>query len=270
MAAIETRPLSDAHPFGVRLNGVTRENLKDENVREQIIDVFNDRGLIVFENVEPSTELQVELSNVFGPLEDHPLASNKRVDGENLPGVIDMHMRPENATVIQLEGEHVSGWTPWHFDSAYTKELCRAGVLRPVIIAPEGGLTGFVDGIELYTAISPTLRANFEDAQIIYDPHLLLTNLRFGMPKNWGYVRLGQSQSTLDVTKDKPRSVHPAILAASVRRTCSARLLAECCRNYWPRELPRRFITRISVRGNESKNETLLAQMGTDGHAYLG
>jgi alpha-ketoglutarate-dependent taurine dioxygenase len=80
------------------------------------------------------------------------------------------------------------------------------------VIAPEGGLTGFADGVELYKAISPEIRARIEDLKIVYDPHLLLTNLRFGMPKNWGFVRLAQAQmGTLEATKNKPRSVHPAI-----------------------------------------------------------
>jgi alpha-ketoglutarate-dependent taurine dioxygenase len=212
MTALRTTPLGDGLAFGIRVDGITLHIVKHEDVRRQILDIFDRHGVIVFENVEASTELQVEVSNIFGPLEEHPLASNKKVDGERLPGVIDMNIDPEDVSIIEYEGELLSGWTPWHFDSSYTKKLCRGAVLRPVVIAPEGGLTGFVDGIELYKAISPEMRARFEDLKIVYDPTLMLTNLRFGMPEKWGFVRLAQAQvGTLEGTKGMPRSVHPAI-----------------------------------------------------------
>jgi Taurine catabolism dioxygenase TauD, TfdA family len=104
------------------VDGINWETVKDEDVRKQILDIFNRCGLIIFENVERSTELQVELSKVFGPLEEHPLSSKKRVDGERMPGVIDMNIDPDDVSIIEYEGEQLSGWTPWHFDSGYTKK----------------------------------------------------------------------------------------------------------------------------------------------------
>jgi taurine dioxygenase len=55
MGSILVTPLREDLPFGARIAGVTSETLKDEAVRRQINQVFEDRGLIVFENVEPST-----------------------------------------------------------------------------------------------------------------------------------------------------------------------------------------------------------------------
>jgi taurine dioxygenase len=213
MTALTTKPLKDDLPFGVRISGVNRESVKDEAVRKQILDLYEERGLVVFEGMEQSTEMQLELSEVFGPLEAHPLAAaNKHVDGANLPGVIVIDSKPEEAGIIEIEGEEIAGWTPWHFDSSYTKKLCRGAVLRAITIAPEGGRTGFGDGIQLYNDFPPRLRDKLEGKEIIYHPHLMITNLRFGMPKNWRYVKLGHnSQKMLDISVDKTAAAHPAI-----------------------------------------------------------
>ena len=73
MPSIEVVSLRDDLSFGVRIRGVTSEALRDDAVRKQIKDAFEDRGLIVFEEIEPSSEMHVTLSGVFGPLKPHPV-----------------------------------------------------------------------------------------------------------------------------------------------------------------------------------------------------
>ena len=70
MPSIEVKQI-DGLPFGARIKGVDREVLKDEAIRRQIDAVFQDRGVIVFEEIEPSSEMQAEVSKIFGPLKDH-------------------------------------------------------------------------------------------------------------------------------------------------------------------------------------------------------
>ena len=72
MSAIKVRPIQDDVPFGAWITGVTPEVLEDEDVRKEIRGVFVKRGLIVFENVEQSTEMQLKLSTVMGPIKEHP------------------------------------------------------------------------------------------------------------------------------------------------------------------------------------------------------
>lgn len=212
LTSIKASPLREDLPYGARVTGVNWETLKDENVRKQIKDIFEDRGLIVFAGLERSTKMQIELSSLFGPPLNHPLAAIRRVDGESVPGVIDIYVHPDDASIVELEGKQLSCWAPWHFDNAYTKALCRAAVLRALEIPPEGGMTGFADGIQLYKAISRELRAKFEDLQIIYDANLLLSNLRFGMPKNWRFLSINpDGVKLLETTANSPRSVHPAV-----------------------------------------------------------
>ena len=62
MSSIKVRPLQDDLPFGARISGVTWANIEDAAVRKQINDVFEERGMIVFEDVEPSSKMQVAVS----------------------------------------------------------------------------------------------------------------------------------------------------------------------------------------------------------------
>jgi taurine dioxygenase len=153
-AGLTVSPLRDDLAFGVRIEGVTRDMLDDESVRAEINRVFEEAGLIVFSDVEPSAQMHVALSNVFGPLKDHPSKAVARVDQDSMPGVIDMTTEPNEPGALRVGGKTLLSWLPWHFDHAYNDELNRAGVLRAIDIPPEGGLTGFLDGIELYRLLS--------------------------------------------------------------------------------------------------------------------
>ena len=157
MPAFKIEALSDDLPFGARISGVTMDNVGDADVRKQINAAFIDRGMIVFQGVEPSGRLQVALSEVFGPLQDHALKDVPRADDE-VPGLVNF----EYADIFEVNGRELAAYIPWHFDACYNKQLNRGGVLRALVIPPEGGLTGFADGIQLYNAISPKLRDRFE------------------------------------------------------------------------------------------------------------
>lgn len=211
---IEIKPLRDDLSFGARISGVTRALLSDASVRTQINAVFEDRGMIVFENVEPSSEMHVAISNVFGPLKDHPVPSVARVDRDTLPGVIDMRHNPDDTTIVELDGKRISQWLPWHFDHCYNNELNRAGVLRAIDIPAEGGMTGFADGIDLYNSLSPQLRERIEGHNVIYTLDLRYSAMRFGLAKSFRLIQeqTGHMQMA-DYAKTLPRAIHPAVWA---------------------------------------------------------
>ena len=183
MVSISVKPLRHDLPFGARITGVTREALADEAIRRQINDVFEARGMIVFEEIEPTSKMQVMLSEVFGPLKDHPVKIVQRLDQDTMPGVITITADP-NGCVVEIDGKQLVTWQPWHFDHSYNNELNRAGVLRAETIAPEGGLTGFADGIQIYNDFSPKLREKIETLNIIYTLDLVYSRQRYGLPKN--------------------------------------------------------------------------------------
>jgi taurine dioxygenase len=191
--------------------------LRDAGLRAQISAAFEEHGLLIFEDIEPTPRMQVALSEVFGPLKDHPSKAVPRAGtDDDMLGVIEMRHEPNQHGAVRLNGRLLSSWLPWHFDHCYNDQLNRAGVLRSVEVAPDGGLTGFVDGIALYTAISPALRDQIEDKTVIYAMDVIMQNLRFGRPANFEEVE--PAESAVDVMQEyegRPRALHPAVWTRS-------------------------------------------------------
>jgi taurine dioxygenase len=76
---------------------------------------------------------------------------------------------------------------------------------------PEGGMTGFADGIQLYNAISPGLRDRFEQARIIYFSKLMFTHQKFGIPEGRWISLSDEAAELIEKCEGTRRSVHPAI-----------------------------------------------------------
>jgi taurine dioxygenase len=85
MGGITVRDLRDDLSFGSIVEGVTYDTLADPAVRAEINDSFERRGMIVFRDVEPSAKMHLAISDVFGPLKDHPTKTTARVDQDRLP-----------------------------------------------------------------------------------------------------------------------------------------------------------------------------------------
>jgi taurine dioxygenase len=215
MASIKVRNLRDDLSFGSVIEGVDHATLLDETVRAQLNTVFEDRGVIVFQNVEQSPKMHVAISKVFGPLKDHPTKSTPRTAEDEAQGVIDMHHLPSTDPLnvdglVEFEGQRLARFSPWHFDHCYNNELNRAGVLRSPVIAPVGGRTGFMDGIELYRQFPKDLRDQIEKRKIIYTLDTRLTKMRFGV----NFKPLGDPPQTKELLKEVaifPRAMHPAV-----------------------------------------------------------
>jgi taurine dioxygenase len=214
MTTLTVRPLRDDLSFGARVGGVTLDLLGDPEVRRRLNEAFEEHGLLIFEEVDPTPRMQVAISTVFGPLKDHPSKATPRVGGEDMLGVIEIRHEPNEGGVVQLDGRLLSQWLPWHFDHCYNDQLNRAGVLRAVEIPPDGGMTGFVDGIALYAAVSPDVRDRIEGEMVIYAMDVILDNLRFGRPD--GFVEVRAARQAADVMAEyehRPRAIHPAVWA---------------------------------------------------------
>jgi taurine dioxygenase len=111
---------------------------------------------------------------------------------------------------VEVGGRRLARFSPWHFDHCYNNELNRAGVLRAPINAPEGGRTGFTDGIELYKKFPKDMLAKLEKMNIIYTLDVRLTKMRFGV----NFVPLGDAPQTKELLKEVaifPRAMHPAV-----------------------------------------------------------
>jgi len=206
---IEVAALEADLPFGARVKGVTDAALDDAGTRKQLQELFEQRGMIVFEEIESTNQMQVRLSEVFGPLKDHPVKIVARVDQKTMPGVIAISTSPD-ACVVEIDGKQLMTWQPWHFDHSYNNELNRAGVLRAEKLAPEGGLTAFADGIQIYRDMSPAIRQKLERLNIIYTLDLRYSEQRFGLPANFREIR-PKGAELVEIAKTFPRAIHPAV-----------------------------------------------------------
>ena len=215
MASINVRNLRNDLSFGSIIEGVDHATLLDESVRAELNTVFEDRGVIVFQNVEQTPKMHVALSKVFGPLKDHPTKSTARTAQDEAQGVIDMHYVPSEDPskvdgLVEIRGQRLARFSPWHFDHCYNDELNRAGVLRSPMVAPVGGRTGFMDGIELYNQFPRDLRDQIEKHNIIYTLDTRLTKMRFGV----NFKPLGDPPQVKELLKEVaifPRAMHPAV-----------------------------------------------------------
>lgn len=208
MSTVAIKPLRADLPYGARVSGITFETLQHDTCRKRLAATLVDRGMIVFEDVEQSSQMQVEISNVFGPLKDHPVKSVERVDQDAMPGVIVISTDGGGAQV-EVGGRSLVTWQPWHFDHCYNDELNYAGVLRTVVRPRELGFTGFADGIQIWKALPEDIRQRIEGREVIYTLDLLYSHMKFPVP---GVRVLRDSDSRiLEVAKTIPRAIHPAV-----------------------------------------------------------
>jgi taurine dioxygenase len=217
MKSVKVSHLRDDLSFGARVTGLTEALTHDPEVRAELNAVFEDRGVIAFEGVESTLEMQMAVSNIFGPPKDMPLQGGRLDDGgKTVASVLAITREPGAAdnNIVEIDGKLLSNWRPFHFDHAYTNELNRGGVLRVVERPPEGGMTGFADGIQLYRDMSPDLRDRIEGLYVIYTMNTLFRDMRFGLPKGFREVQ-GETPEVVreirDLSNSMTRALHPAV-----------------------------------------------------------
>ena len=146
-------------------------------------------------------------------------------------------------------------------------------MLRAVEVPPEGGLTGFVDGIALYDAISPEVRDRIEGETVIYAMDVIMDNLRFGRPEGFVDVeRPAQATAVMAEFEGRPRALHPAVWTRAIRREGAARLAVDGEGHRGPRRRRGRGAARRGVRRDRRAGEgpQLLPQLAADRHGHLG
>jgi taurine dioxygenase len=206
VTSIRIKPLRDDLSFGVRVSGISVDNAADEDVRAEINQSFQASGLIVFEGAEPDNRTQAAISEIFAPLMGHK-AGVPVDEGAGVDGFIEIR----HDGVSEVDGTELRDFVPWHFDQCYASTLPRAGVLRALTIPPEGGSTGFADGIQIHQAISRDMRHRFETLNILYDSLFNFWNMKFGAPKSYRPVKIRREVVAQVATASRVRAVHPAI-----------------------------------------------------------
>jgi len=210
---IETRPI-EGRGFGIRVCGISHRSLEGEEVRQRLRDLLAEHGLIVLEGMEPDHRLQVAVGEVFGKVKDYPPGQRGRIGDEEVSGVGEMISTPEKCTVIEIDGQQLANWMPWHIDQCYHDRPNIARVLRCGRLAPTGGMTGFLDGAELYESLDPQIRARVEACSITYVLNLALEDLKFGVPPGFRIVRKTRASASAPSGADAHTATHRAVRTA--------------------------------------------------------
>lgn len=202
-------PLRPGLQFGAMVEGLGREHLDRPDVRRALVDLWIDRGVILFRG-DDSEDMQVALSNCFGELEPHMFPETRVADRQQLTNI---KYYPGNGTLYEIDGEPRGGWLPWHSDLIYRDRINRGGILRAIQLPQKGGgQTGFIDQIAAYDRLPQHLRERIEGLHVVYGMDLNAAHFRFGVREQRKLVAF--AQSALSIMRREfqyPRVLHPMV-----------------------------------------------------------
>jgi taurine dioxygenase len=158
--------LSPRLPFGSIVRGLALPQLGEAPVREALRSLFYDRGLIIFRDGDASIEFQIRASEVFAPLVRH-FQEDRIVGGH--PELVGFAADPAKDMTVEIDGETVVGFIPWHGDSRWMAEPSHGGILRVHRLPKRGGDTGFIDLISTYDRLPAELKQAIDGRESIVE-----------------------------------------------------------------------------------------------------
>jgi len=213
-ASYQIAPLGPDVPFGAIVSGLTLTDLDDTTVRSSLLDLWIDRGVLLFRG-EDTPEMHVSLSECFGQLERHVFPETW-VDGR--PALVKVKYYPDDGSIYEIDGELRGGWLLWHSDLVYTDTINRGGILRPVQLPASLGLTGLIDQIAAYDRLPEALKARIEGLHVVYTMDLNSANHKFGRPAQIRFVRGAKSFGKIMRREyEYPRILHPMVSPTGAR-----------------------------------------------------
>lgn len=207
--AYKVSPLDDRIPFGVKVSGLRREQLGDPEIRRALVELWIDKGVVLFRDGDNTPEMQIELSRCFGELEAH-MFPETRSEGD--PDLVRIKFFPEDGSFYDINGELRGGWLPWHSDLIYNARINRGGILRPVQLPSRLGHTGFLCQIAAYERLPQALRERIEGLHVVYEVRINLSLCPFTNAGDVTLKRLAESGGKIEKRRYSfPRIIHPMV-----------------------------------------------------------
>ncbi len=202
--------LCDRLAFGAVVTDLDVGSLGDGAVRAALVDLWVDRGVIVFRGMDVGEDGHVALSSVFGTPEVHPLRDPSK---PGRPELSDIRFDDTFGDVYRFaDGTERGGWLPWHFDLVYVDRINHGGILRPLVLPEEGGDTGFIDQIEAYERLPRELKERIADLEVVYSFEYDASGQRFGATAGIEMVRMDpRARKLMARPGGHPEVVHPMV-----------------------------------------------------------
>jgi taurine dioxygenase len=179
MLGFNVGPLPGNHDFGAVVTGLTADMLADAGVRKDLYDLWIDKGVVVFRDME-GLDLQLELSAIFGDPAEHPLLVGVKDQPRTHHVIADINYAEGHGDLYVIDGEEIGGYLPWHFDLAYVDKINHGGILRPHVLPGRGGETGFIDQITAYESLPERLKQEIEGLEVVYAYQTDSSQAKFG------------------------------------------------------------------------------------------
>jgi taurine dioxygenase len=145
--SLQTRTHRLAGALGGEVEGVELSAQLDAEKVQQIKAAFHEHLVLVFPSQDITPAQQVAFTSLFGPVEPHPLASRKGVEG-----------RPEVLVLENKKGTPGARNDFWHSDISFSPTPPAASVLCGRTITPGYGDTMFCNMYQAYDELSGRMR----------------------------------------------------------------------------------------------------------------
>lgn len=132
---------------------VTKEELLKGGLRDEIRDLLEQRGVLLFRELGMTDEEQLEFSKSLG-----------EVIPQGFRGIYKISLDPEvNDTADYLHGTYY-----WHIDGAQDDVPTRASLLTARVLSQEGGITEFANTYAAYDDLSAEKKAAVDNLRVIH------------------------------------------------------------------------------------------------------
>ncbi len=206
--SFQVEPLSQDLAFGRLVTGLRPGDIECANVRDELRGLWVDFGLLVFRGTPASPNTHVALSEVFGELQVHPVPSFRHPENDKLIRIT-TNPQGEDEDLIEVDGNVVCGWIPWHKDIIFTDRLNHGGILRATKIVSSGGETGYLDQIDAYARLSPEMKRTVNDLEVVY--HVTpIDKSPFFADEKVRYLKVGAPLQAM-YGREWPPVVHPLV-----------------------------------------------------------
>ncbi len=183
---MEISELSGA--LGAEMRGVDLARL-DDAASSAIREAFHEHLVLVFRDQDLSAAAQVEFTELFGPVEPHPLRTRRTVDG--FPAVLILANRP---------GRPGAPNDYWHSDISHAERPPAVSVLHALEVPEARGDTMFCNMYRAFETLSTGLREAVRDLRALHSG--MVTYAR-GLEHN--------DARAIDLAEIKPPRSHPVV-----------------------------------------------------------